>query len=105
MSVRTTWESFKIEGNQLLDKIKEILAEGNARRIVITQDGRKVVEFPLTVGLAAAFLAPIMAAVAGLATLLTNCTVEVERAVPDKAEEPVKVAKPKKATKAKRRRA
>jgi len=75
-----TWkESFKVTGNQLQDAVKKLLHEGNVRRVVIKQDTRTIVEFPLTVGLIGAVLAPVLAAVGALAAVLTECTVEVER--------------------------
>jgi hypothetical protein len=81
MAERTTWESMKVEGAELLDKVKRILAEGNARRIVIKQEGRRIVEFPLTIGVVGAVFAPVLAAVGALAMVLTKCTIEVERVV------------------------
>jgi len=83
MSMKSTWESFKVEGNELLDRVTKIIAEGNARSIVIKQDGRKVAEFPLTVGLVGAVFAPVLAAVGALAAVLSKCTIEVERIVPE----------------------
>lgn len=89
MSVRTAWESFKVEGGDLLGKVQAIVAQGNARRIVIEQDGRKVAEFPLTIGVVGAVFAPMLAAVGALAALLSKCTVSVERVVPEgKKKEP-----------------
>ena len=63
-----TWETFKVTGDDLLRRVKEILHEGNVRRVVIKQGTRTVVEFPVTVGV-----------VGALAALLTECTIEVER--------------------------
>jgi hypothetical protein len=83
MSMKSTWESFKVEGSELLDRVTKIIAEGNARSIVIKQDGRKVAEFPLTVGLVGAVFAPVLAAVGALAAVLSKCTIEVERIVPE----------------------
>jgi len=75
-----TWkETFKVSGAQLLDAVKKLLHEGNVRRVIIKQDARTIVEFPLTVGLIGAVLAPVLAAVGALAAVLTECTVEVER--------------------------
>ena len=82
MAVRTVWEKMKVDGSELVDRVKHILSEGNARRIVIKQKGVNVAEFPLTVGLVGAVLAPILAAVAALAALLSECTIEVERIAP-----------------------
>ena len=77
--MRQTWESFKVTGDDLLRRVKEILHEGNVRRIVIKQGSRTVVEFPVTVGVVGALAAPSLAAVGALAALLTECTIEVER--------------------------
>jgi hypothetical protein len=77
---RTWWESIKVEGGELLEKVKSLIREGNVRRIVIRQGDRSVAEFPLTVGVVGTVAAPILAAVGALAALLTNCTIEVQRA-------------------------
>ena len=74
-----TWESFKVKGDDLLGRVKEILHEGNVRRVVIKQGTRTIVEFPVTVGVVGALAAPSLAAVGTLAALLTECTIEVER--------------------------
>ena len=74
-----TWESFKVTGDDLLRRVKEILHEGNVRRVVIKQGARTIVEFPVTVGVVGALAAPSLAAVGTLAALLTECTIEVER--------------------------
>ena len=72
-------ESFKVTGEQLVDAVKKLLHEGNVRRVIIKQDTRTIVEFPLTVGVIGAVFAPILAAVGALAAVLTECTIEVER--------------------------
>ena len=84
MATKTAWESFKVDGGELLDRVKEIVAAGNARSIVIKQDGRRIAEFPLTVGVVGAVIAPVLAAVGALAAVLSRCTIEVERIEPDK---------------------
>jgi hypothetical protein len=82
MDKTTFKESFKVAGEHLVDAVKKLLHEGNVRRIVIKHaDGRDVAEFPLTVGVIGAVLAPMLAAVGALAAVLTECTVEVEREV------------------------
>ena len=83
MGESTFKESFKVAADQLVDAVKKLLHEGNVRRIVIKQDGRTVAEFPLTVGVIGAVFAPVLAAVGALAAVLTDCTLEVERDVPD----------------------
>jgi hypothetical protein len=77
--VGKTWETFKVTGDDLLRRVKEILHEGNVRRVVIKQGARTIVEFPVTVGVVGALAAPSLAAVGALAALLTECTIEVER--------------------------
>ncbi len=79
MDPSTFKESFKVAAEQLVDSVKTLLHEGNVRRIVIKQEGRTVAEFPLTVGVVGAVVAPVLAAVGALAAVLTDCTIEVER--------------------------
>jgi Domain of unknown function (DUF4342) len=76
-------ESFKVATDQLVEAVRKLLHEGNVRRIIIKQGSRSVAEFPLTVGVIGAVLAPVLAAVGALAAVLNDCTVEVERIVPD----------------------
>jgi hypothetical protein len=73
-------ESFKVAGTQLVDAVKKLIHEGNVRRVVIKHDAHTVAEFPLTVGVIGAALAPLLAAVGAIAIALKECTVEVERA-------------------------
>ncbi len=79
------WETIKVQGGELLDAVKKLIHEGNVRRVVIKQGDRTVAEFPLTAGVVGTVLAPVLAAIGALAALLTECTIEVERA----KEEPV----------------
>ncbi len=75
------WETFKVKGDELLSKLKQLLHEGNVRRIVIKHSSGTVAEFPLAVGIVGAVGAPALAAIGALAALLTRCTIEVERTV------------------------
>ena len=79
MPESTFTESFKVAADQLVDAIKQIVHEGNVRRVIIKQDGRTVVEFPITVGVIGTVFAPMLAAAGALAAVLTDCTIEVER--------------------------
>jgi uncharacterized protein DUF4342 len=81
MSERTFKESFKVAADQLVDAVKKLLHEGNVRRVIIKQDTRTIAEFPLTVGVIGAVLAPVLAAVGAIAAVITDCTIEVERVV------------------------
>jgi len=84
---RTVWETIKIQGIELLEKLKQIIHEGNARRIIVKQDNRVVAEFPLTAGVVGAVLAPVLAAIGALVALLKDCSIEVERAASDSGPE------------------
>jgi hypothetical protein len=79
MNEQTWKESFKVAGEQLVDAVKRLVHEGNVRRVIIKHGERTVAEFPLTVGLVGAVMAPVLAAVAALAAVMKECTVEVER--------------------------
>jgi hypothetical protein len=77
---KSNWESFKVTGDEILTKVKEIIKEGNARRIIIKNEKEEtIMEFPLTIGAIGAVLAPLFAAVGTLAALATNCTILVEK--------------------------
>ena len=79
MTSKTCWESFKAEGENVIEKVKQLVHEGNVRRVVIKHDGRSVAEFPLTAGVVGAVLAPVLAAIAVVVALVKDCTIEVER--------------------------
>jgi hypothetical protein len=79
MATRTWWESIEATGNRVAEKVKEVVAEGNIRRIRVRQRDRVVAEFPLTVGVVGAVFAPVLAAIGAITALVTDCTLEVER--------------------------
>lgn len=73
-------EEFKVNGEELLKKVKELISAGNARRIIIkNESGDTVLEIPLTLGALGAVLAPMLAAVGAAAAILTKCTIIVEK--------------------------
>lgn len=73
-------EEFKVSGEGLLAKIKELIREGNIRRIIIkNEEGKTLVELPVTLGVVGIALAPMLAAVGAIAALVSNCTIVVER--------------------------
>lgn len=77
---RTTQEEFKINGRDLVDKVKELIREGNVRRIIVKdKDGKTLVELPVTVGVVGVVIAPVLAALGAIAALVTECTIIVER--------------------------
>ncbi len=79
----TTKEKFTVSGSQLVEKIKQLIHEGNVRRVRLLHEGRVVLEVPLTIGAPAAAIgilaAPILAALVAFAALVTECTIEVEK--------------------------
>ena len=81
MDENKTYEEFKIKGEDLLSKFKQLVAEGNIRRIIIKDKNKKtIIEVPLTIGVVGIVLAPAIAAVGTIAALVTECTIIVERA-------------------------
>ena len=78
-SSRTWTEILKVSGDRLLGEVRRLVAEGNVRRITIKQGDHTVAEFPLTVGVAGAVLAPWLAAVGAIAALVTDSSIVVER--------------------------
>lgn len=76
-------EEFRVNGEELLAKIKQLVHEGNIRRIIIKdRDGKILIEFPLTFGVVGLVLAPTLAAVGAIAALVTEATIVVEKANP-----------------------
>ena len=76
----TIHESFKTSGENLLRKVKELIEEGNIRKITIhDKSGKELMSFPLTIGVVGAVFAPVLAAVGAFAALVTECTITVER--------------------------
>jgi anti-sigma factor RsiW len=86
-------QEIRVKGNQLVDRVREVIEEGNARRILVKKDGRTVMEFPLSVGVggaaAAILLSPTLAALGAFASLASDIHVVVERYDPSAAEDVV----------------
>ena len=80
---RTIWEKIGGTGEQVLAQLKRLVAEGNVRRVVVRQHGKTIAEFPLTAGVIGAVIAPVAAAIGALTALITDCSIEVEKSVPD----------------------
>lgn len=73
-------EAFQIKGEDLLKKVKELIKEGNVRKItILDKKGKEIIVIPLTIGVVGALLAPPLAAIGAIAALVTECTVKVER--------------------------
>ena len=79
----TTKEKFTVSGSQLVEKVKQLIHEGNVRKVRLLHEGRTVIEIPLTIGAPVAAIgilaAPVLAALAAFAALVTECTIEVEK--------------------------
>lgn len=76
----TKKETFTINGEELLKKVKELIKEGNVRKITIKdKKGKELMSFPLTFGVVGTVIAPVLAGVGALAALIGECTISVER--------------------------
>ena len=73
-------EEYSVCGEDLLSRVKELVREGNIRRITIrSEEGNTLIEIPLAIGVVGAMLLPVWAAIGAIAALVTNCTIAVER--------------------------
>ena len=80
-------EEFKVNGEDLLKKVKEIIKEGNVRRLTVRDKaGKDLIVLPLTIGVVGVALAPVLAAIGAIAALVAECTIVVEREEQDKTE-------------------
>jgi hypothetical protein len=76
-------EEFRVSGEQLVAKLKELLHEGNIRRVIIKdKEGRTLIEVPLTIGVVGALLLPVWAAIGAIAALVVEATIVVEKMEP-----------------------
>ncbi len=77
---RDRWaERIQVSGSELVDKVRDLIHEGNVRRVKVRHDGRTLLEFPVTVGALGALFLPTLAALGAIAAMVTECTVIVER--------------------------
>jgi hypothetical protein len=73
-------EEFKVSGEDVIKKVKELIKEGNIRRIIIkNEEGKTLIEVPLTIGIVGAALLPVWAAIGAVAALVAKCTIVVEK--------------------------
>ena len=76
-------EKFTVAGNQVVDKVKQLIHEGNIRRVRLIHEGKTLIEIPLSIGapvaVAGIIWMPVLAAVGAFAALVTECTIEVEK--------------------------
>ena len=77
---KTRTEEFRVDGEKLIGKVKEVIHEGNIRRIIIKdKEGKTILEIPMTFGVVGALIAPQLAAIGAIAALLTEATVVIEK--------------------------
>ena len=73
-------EEFEVNGDKVVETVKRLVHEGNIRRITIKgEDGKTLIEIPLTFGVVGVVLVPVLAAIGALAALVARCTIVVER--------------------------
>src|SRR5205807_9445762 len=75
-------EELQVMGEQLLTRVKELIHEGNVRRVIIKQEGHVIMEIPLTVGVVGVLVAPVLAAIGAIGALIAQCSIEVIRTEP-----------------------
>jgi hypothetical protein len=84
---KTRTEEFEVNGSQVVEHVKQLVHQGNIRRITIKDEaGRSLIVIPLTLGVVGAVLLPVWAALGALAALVTSCTIVVERVEDDKTQ-------------------
>ena len=84
---KVSFEEFRVDGDAVVAKVKEILHEGNVRRLIIKDDkGQTLIEIPLTIGVVGAVLLPVWAAIGAIAAMAANLTIIVENV--DQAPQP-----------------
>ncbi|MFC2029217.1 DUF4342 domain-containing protein [Chloroflexota bacterium] len=77
---KVTTEEYQVDGDDLLHKVKELVHEGNIRRIIIkNEEGERLIEIPLTLGVVGIVLLPVLAAIGAVAALVAECTIVVEK--------------------------
>ena len=74
------YEDFKVRGEELLAKARDLIREGNIRRLTIINDeGRTLIEIPLTIGVIGAMFLPVWAAIGAIAAVVSDCTIRIEK--------------------------
>lgn len=76
---RSTIQTLESKGGQVIEAVKELVHQGNVRKVSIKQDGTTIAEFPLTFGVVGAAVAPVWAALGAILALASDCTIEIER--------------------------
>jgi DNA-binding HxlR family transcriptional regulator len=86
---RTFWQKLEGTTETVLAQLRRLVDEGNIRRVVVKQHGKTIAEFPLTAGVIGAVIAPVAAAIGALSALIADCSIEVEKTVPEPEATPV----------------
>jgi Domain of unknown function (DUF4342) len=86
---RTFWQKLEGTTETVLAQLRKLVDEGNIRRVVVKQHGKTIAEFPLTAGVIGAVIAPVAAAIGALSALIADCSIEVEKTVPEPEATPV----------------
>lgn len=76
-------EEFFVKGSELVEKVKELVRQGNINKIKVKQDDKVLIEIPVTAGVVGALLAPQLAIIGAVATLVSRSTIEIEKTSPD----------------------
>lgn len=76
-------EEFFVKGSELVEKVKELVRQGNINKIKVKQDDKVLIEIPVTAGVVGALLAPQLAIIGAVATLVSRSTIEIEKTTPD----------------------
>jgi hypothetical protein len=86
---KVVYEEFKVRGKELVDRVSELIREGNVRRILVKDDkGNTFVEIPLTIATVGVIAAPVLAALGTIAALIAHFTIGVEKVEPKPDDEP-----------------
>lgn len=81
-SKKTKQETYAMKGSEVVEKVKQLIAEGNVRRIIIKdKENKEIAQFPLTIGVVGIVIAPVLAAIGALVALLSECSITVEKEV------------------------
>ena len=80
---RTFWQKLEGTTETVLAQLRRLVDEGNIRRVVVKQHGKTIAEFPLAAGVIGAVIAPVAAAIGALSALIADCSIEVEKTVPE----------------------
>ena len=86
---RSWQERFQVQGAELVERVKELIHEGNVTRIIVKNQGRTILEIPVTIGAIGAVFLPTIAALGVIAAMVTRCTIVVERTEPEKNPDPI----------------